>query len=89
MKALDSDHKLTQEMSARIRKHLVERQMIIACCVNPSLAPLSQMHFWPVMEQRGEDMIANLARGIPVVVIACASCGSLRPISLSLLEGRS
>lgn len=77
MQPLDPESKLAGDTIGHIRRHLVERK-IMRCCANPQLAPVDSMYSWLSVKRDGESMSTDLSSGMPVIAVACTSCGQVR-----------
>ena len=77
MQLLDPASKLTAEALGHIRRHLVDRK-IMRCCVNPVLAPVDSLYSWLSVKRDGESITTDIGEGMPVIAVACTSCGQVR-----------
>ena len=74
----DSSHSLSQESRRRIVEHIRAKKAILQCCEHPNWAPMEFVAAWPEVEEGGDKARMSIKRGVPVITIACESCGQLR-----------
>ena len=84
MQPLDDDSKLSEEILGHIRRHLVDRK-IMRCCAEPMLAPVDSMYSWLAVKRKGKSIATSLEGGMPVIAIACTSCGQVRTFMAQLV----
>ena len=76
----DKDGKLTPDAKSRLNTFVKSRGVQnIVCCHNPSLTSFNMFGLSTLtIDPKGGSVVGNNQGGVPMVTIACMSCGEVR-----------